>query len=285
MKRSSCLLRLISSLALLSFSVSGLFGQSIADAARKERARREQSGSDAKVLTEEDLRAISPEARRSGRQESSLATEPQDGKGGEHSVPFSLRGQSMIVSVGLNNRAHARLILDTGASMTSLSRAVAAAAGIQVTDKNVQLPMQTANGITMAPMVKLNSLRLGEVIINDLDVVLLNNWPDGEVAGLLGMNVLNRFHWQIDATRSRLVLKPGQQPSEKEAYGGYEREWWAGQFRFLRASLDHWQNRLAKAEDPGEAADIKASMEKLEMQLDTLTREANRAGVPATWRR
>lgn len=96
MKRSSCLLRLISSLALLSFSVSGLFGQSIADAARKERARREQSGSDAKVLTEEDLRAISPEARRSGRQESSLATEPQDGKGGEHSVPFSLRGQSMI---------------------------------------------------------------------------------------------------------------------------------------------------------------------------------------------
>lgn len=265
--------------------MNGVHGQSLADVARKERARRSQRSDVVKVLTEADLKAVSGNGGQAQRGLEPSELDGTNAKNGEISVPFTTRGNSMIVSAEINGRAQTRIIVDTGASLTSLSRALAESVGIQVNDKNIQLPVQTANGVTMAPLVKLSTLRIGEAVINDLDVILLDNWTDSEVTGLLGMNVLNQFAWQIDTSKNRLLLKPNPKPPSKETYGGYEKDWWIGQFRFLRQGLEQWQCRLDKTAGTDEADQIKTSMDKLEAQLDTLTRAANQAGVPRGWRR
>ncbi len=154
----------------------------------------------------------------------------------------------MIVSVELNNRLHTKLIVDTGASITSISRSVADLLGIKITNQTMVLPTQTANGPALVPLIKLHSLRVGDLELNDVDVLIMNNWPNPEVTGLLGMNFLGNFDWSTDTVNNQLILKPhGFQPSEN-TYGGYGQEWWRGRFRFLEGSLEHLRTELKVAE-------------------------------------
>ena len=87
-----------------------------------------------------------------------------------------------------------RFLVDTGASMISLGAGDARRIGID--PKKGQLGVtNTANGQTVVSRVKLDSVRVGEIALNNVDAVILQH--DLPIA-LLGMSFLSRMEIKQD---------------------------------------------------------------------------------------
>lgn len=124
------------------------------------------------------------------------------------SVPLQKKGPIAIVQATLNNRTSASLIVDTGASFTLISRAVAKELQIDVDGKNLPtLPFQTANGVISAPMVTLESIEVGGMQVKNLTAAVYDSFPDSSVSGLLGLNFLSHFRMDIDGKNGMLHLE------------------------------------------------------------------------------
>lgn len=269
---------------------SGAAAQSIADTVKRERERQEKTKASKKSYTEADLKALPVGSSVTTGQSKAESPDPRrkTGASGVTTVPIERRGNTMVVSVNLNDHVQTKMIVDTGASITSISIRVADSLGIKIDDRTTRMPTQTANGPALVPLVKLSSLRVGDVEIRDVDVLVMTNWPNPEVTGLLGMNFFGQFDWSTDAVNNQLVLRPLTSHPQAESYGGYDKEWWQTRFRYVLGPLDQLREELRKAEatrQAGPATQIKASIEYLENQLDQLTRQANQAGVPLEFRR
>jgi clan AA aspartic protease (TIGR02281 family) len=270
-------------------SASWLEAQSIADAAKKERQRRERT-EEGKTFTETDLKSLSGRSNITTGMPSKGASNARTARATEvMSIPFERRGSTMIVTVELNERVETRLAVDTGASITSVSQFIASSLGLKITEQSRTIRMQTANGIIMAPLAKLNSLRVGEIEITDLDITVIPNWGDTTVTGLLGMNFLNLFDWSTDGANNRLLLKPLSASAASEGnYGGYGKDWWAERFRALHTARESLEAELKWEErrrNPSRVAQIKESIERIDAQLDLITRQADEAGVPKAIRK
>lgn len=96
---------------------------------------------------------------------------------------------------GSLNQHPLRFIVDTGASMVSVSRTVANAAGLYRCDARAM--MATANGSVEACIVRDVALTVGEFALAGIDVAVL---PTLEAEALLGMNALRAFRieWAHD---------------------------------------------------------------------------------------
>src|SRR5947199_409163 len=136
-----------------------LMAQSVADAAKTERERRERVKGQGKVFTESDLKSISERSNvTTGTLGKGINTSPNQGI---VAIPVRRVGSAMIVSAELNNRLKTNLVVDTGASYVAISKPVAASLGLKTTEHTRFIPLQTGNGMMMAPILKLSSLRLG----------------------------------------------------------------------------------------------------------------------------
>jgi aspartyl protease family protein len=83
-----------------------------------------------------------------------------------------------------------RFMVDTGATLVTLSNDDARRAGINyLLGQKVRL--QTANGSTTAYRVKIDTVRLGEIILTNVDGAVVVGKVMGETS-LLGMSFLNR---------------------------------------------------------------------------------------------
>jgi clan AA aspartic protease (TIGR02281 family) len=91
------------------------------------------------------------------------------------------------------------LLIDTGASMTTLSRqAFQALPNTNNFDLMGQRMFNTANGITKGNIYRVDRLALGRFTLNNAQIAVLDfKMPEG-VDGLLGMNVLQHFRFHID---------------------------------------------------------------------------------------
>jgi len=96
-------------------------------------------------------------------------------------------------------------MVDTGATMVTLSSGHAKAAGIAYTSGERGM-MQTANGITVAYKVKLDTVRLGDITLNNVDGVVLENQQLGRF-GLLGLSFLNRTEMRRDGDSMTLTRR------------------------------------------------------------------------------
>ncbi len=102
---------------------------------------------------------------------------------------------------GSINGAPLRFLVDTGASMVSLGASDARRAGIDYRRGSPGY-VQTANGISNAWSVRLDTVRVGGVILHGVEgVVQENDLP----FVLLGMSFLNRMDMRRDG--DRLVLR------------------------------------------------------------------------------
>ena len=97
-----------------------------------------------------------------------------------------------------------RLLVDTGASMTTVSPGILRALGYRVNGK--EAVFNTANGQVRASVVTLESLSLGagRVVSLDVGALALSGTP---VDGLLGMNFLREFEFSLDQVDSKLILR------------------------------------------------------------------------------
>ncbi len=123
------------------------------------------------------------------------------------SVPFERNGNIVIVPVILNNRQTTKLVVDTGASYTFISHALARELAIDISRDAKTVPFHTANGVVEAPLANLESVTVGGLEIKNLTAAVHDTTPDAHAAGLLGLNFLSNFRMDIDTQRGLLHLE------------------------------------------------------------------------------
>ena len=197
-------------------------------------------------------------------------------------IPVRRVGSAMIVSAELNNRLKTNLVVDTGASYVAISKPVAASLGLKTTEHTRFIPLQTGNGMMMAPIMKLSSLRLGAIEVNDVEATIIEDWGDPNVVGVLGMNFLSAFDWSTDNANGQLLLK-----RLVDVYGGHGKDWWIERFRALRSSIEGLKTQLKSAENLGDRNRIsqtKDVLNRFQAEMDLLTRQADEVGLPVQYR-
>lgn len=111
---------------------------------------------------------------------------------GPASVVLTADAGGHFLTTGNVNGTTIRFIVDTGASMISLGASDARRIGID-TSKGQPGLANTANGQTVVTRVKLDSVRVGEIVMNNVDALV--HQQDMPFA-LLGMSFLNRMEMQ-----------------------------------------------------------------------------------------
>lgn len=125
------------------------------------------------------------------------------------SVEFQAAGNAMIVPASLNGSADVKLMLDTGASLTTVSPAVAQRAGMK-TDPPLRTEIITVVGgrTVTVPIVRVQSLTIGDAIVDNMEIGVFDALPNNKsVDGLLGNDFLRRFRFSIDRAQKRLTLE------------------------------------------------------------------------------
>jgi len=123
------------------------------------------------------------------------------------SIPLEKHGQVAIVQATLNNKKSAKFVVDTGASYTLISNALARELAIDVGQNPKTLPFQTANGLIEAPVTNLESITVGGMEIRNLPAAIHDAMTDPQVSGLLGLNFLSNFRMDIDTQKGMLYLE------------------------------------------------------------------------------
>jgi aspartyl protease family protein len=113
------------------------------------------------------------------------------GPGGHFVTDGSINGQAV------------RFVVDTGATLVSMSRAEAARLRLDLRNARV-VQTQTAAGLASAQMVPLQRVRVGEVELYDV-MALVTDAPMPFV--LLGNSFLDRFQWRRENDVMRLQRK------------------------------------------------------------------------------
>jgi len=122
-------------------------------------------------------------------------------------IPLQKLGNQYLVNLTINRRDDIRLLIDTGASMTTLSRAkfdsINTSGEAVIQDRRV---FRTASGVIMGTVYSVPELSLGPYRLTNTQIAVLDFDIDREIDGLLGMNILGQFRFQIDQENTRLLL-------------------------------------------------------------------------------
>lgn len=117
-----------------------------------------------------------------------------------------------IAPVLVNREAELSLIIDTGASITSLSKRRfddMVDDGLVDDFRRVGVHLfNTANGMSRGVVYRVDQFRLGNNELNDIRIAVLDFDQETGIDGLLGMNVLQHFRFEIDQDESALLLQP-----------------------------------------------------------------------------
>jgi Aspartyl protease len=119
-------------------------------------------------------------------------------------------GKSIIADARINGATWVRLLVDTGADMTTISLKVLTAAGVPMHNA-VSHPLVGATGLTQVQAVVLDSLEVQDARVRGLtvDVFQIAHLPEG-IDGLLGRDFLDRFDLIIDRARSTATIRPAR---------------------------------------------------------------------------
>lgn len=121
-------------------------------------------------------------------------------------VALIKRGESYFVKGMVNDYEPVKLLIDTGASMTTITPELAYSLGISEQDFQQFATFNTANGQISAPIIQLSNLRIGRYKVDNLPVGILSLTSDAQFQGLLGMNFLKHFKFFIDQKNMTLEL-------------------------------------------------------------------------------
>jgi len=120
-------------------------------------------------------------------------------------VPLTRNGNMVIVNGTVNGGDTIKFILDTGAELTVIPRSLVQQLAISL-DSSTATPITGIGSTIIAPLVKIDSIKVGEAEVRNLDVVIIENAPlTGQ--GLLGGNFLGKFRVNIDYAKNQLILE------------------------------------------------------------------------------
>lgn len=117
-------------------------------------------------------------------------------------LPSDNRGH-YIADMAVDGRIM-RMLVDTGASLVALRESDARAAGLDGSFTGRSYSLSTANGVVEARGVRIREMRLGSIIVRDIDAVVL---PDAQLSSnLLGMSFLNKLQG-FEVSGRELILR------------------------------------------------------------------------------
>ena len=117
-------------------------------------------------------------------------------------VTADANGQFLVQCV-LNGQP-TRMVVDTGATFVSLSYADAERIGLHVSEADYSQKIVTANGMLRAAPVRVDEIRVGEILVRDIDAVVLP--PGNSTLGLLGMSFLKQLKG-FEISEGQLLLR------------------------------------------------------------------------------
>ena len=134
---------------------------------------------------------------------------------GQHQAVAAPASASQNVTLTADPRGHfvvdgqvnggaVRFLVDTGATAISLSSADATRLGIDYKQGQAGL-MGTANGTVVVYRVKLDTVRVGDILVNNVDGAVLEGNP--MPFALLGMSFLNRMEMKRDGQTMVLIRR------------------------------------------------------------------------------
>lgn len=125
--------------------------------------------------------------------------------GGAARATLTADGRGHFVANVVINGVSMSFLVDTGATLVTMSSDNARRAGINYVAGERGM-MQTANGVAAAYRVKLDSVRLGDITLNNVDGVVIEGNRLG-AHGLLGMSFLNRTEMRRDGDTMTLTRR------------------------------------------------------------------------------
>lgn len=108
--------------------------------------------------------------------------------------------QGHYVANGEINGRTVTFLLDTGATTVALSTRLARELDLQ---RGPEIQLETANGVAVGFKTRLNSVRLGDIVVREVNAVFSDGMMDDTV--LLGMSFLK--HLEFSQRENRLILR------------------------------------------------------------------------------
>lgn len=106
------------------------------------------------------------------------------------------------------NGVRTRFLIDSGATVTGLSRGAAERAGVSLDEGGLPVVLSTANGQIRAQRGRIERLNIGPLVAEDLQVVVSESFGDINV---VGMNFLSKLKsWRVES--GTLILEPNPAP-------------------------------------------------------------------------
>jgi len=122
-------------------------------------------------------------------------------------VPLKWEGV-WVANVEINDLHEVKLIVDTGASSTAFSSELAFDIGLSPDSRRGTATVSTASGDSEAWIGLVKSIKLGEAERTNVRVFVMENLGGHGIDGLLGLNFLNGYNWNIDQQAGHLILRP-----------------------------------------------------------------------------
>ncbi|MCO7190971.1 MULTISPECIES: retropepsin-like aspartic protease [unclassified Pseudoalteromonas] len=123
-------------------------------------------------------------------------------------VPLRRLGSHFVLEAQLAGST-IELMIDTGASVTSLTQQQFAALDQAVEYLDTRT-VSTANGLANVEFYQSEHMQVGDQIRGPMQFAVMNEMRAGP--GLLGMNFLRHFDFDIDQRNAVLILRPRSQP-------------------------------------------------------------------------
>jgi aspartyl protease family protein len=136
------------------------------------------------------------------------AQRPSSG-GAPVTVPLQRVGRSLVVQARIGGSREAHLIVDTGATLTVVSREIARDLALFSESPVSMAQVSTAGGQVTVDVVRVGTMDVGGAEVHDVPVAVYD-LPDATPAidGLLGLSFLSHFLVTLDTERGQLSLRP-----------------------------------------------------------------------------
>ena len=124
-------------------------------------------------------------------------------------LPFEGEGRRLAVPVVFEHNGRTVetwMMLDTGATYTTLPRSILYELGVEPGDDAPVLTQHTANGDRQASFALADTVWLGNLPLNGVALAECDECASGEVSGLLGLNVTGSYNLTIDSDRKEVVF-------------------------------------------------------------------------------
>ena len=203
---------------------------------------------------------------------------------GEVQVPLiPVGGGNFLIETVLNGRVKARLMLDTGASLITLTEEIGNKLGISPYSNSAELPFNTAGGEDWMPLVALEMVAVGSAETRLVEASI--NSHIKEIDGLLGMSFLGDFRFEIDRTNKLLTLKSPQNKDEL-VWDGKPGNWWKNRFEHYDTTIKGYTSRASFLQRRGhaKAPNMQKTVEFYKDLRQKLETRASISGLPNRFR-